>query len=221
MCTCMHIYTHTSVYLYFSILIRANVYIYVYICTCIYHGDRMCVCVRMCMCVCSCICDRDYEYICVNIYIYIRMEWYKFKYTGALWSRTGFKCSLQIAFHPQANRWNAKMYTCKGHDMCMYTCISHESWHMYVYMYESWSCDVYVYMYESWVMAHVCIHVWVIGKGHDMCMYTCRCVCHTNELVMSRTCMSREGCGHSTYGVATVSSIDKMIGLFCRIASHL
>jgi len=53
---------------------------------------------------------------------------------------------------------------------------------------------IYIYMHITCVCIHVCIHVYNA------------CILHV--------CVS-------TYGVATVSRIDTIIGLFCRIASLL
>jgi len=44
-------------------------------------------------------------------------------------------------------------------------------------------------------------------------MYVCTCICTDQNFV--------ERAGGFVYGVATVSRIDKIIGLFCRIASLL
>ena len=51
------------------------------------------------------------------------------------------------------------------------------------------------YMYESCHTLGGLRRVGILHLAH--LILTARCVCHMYELVMSRTCMSREVCGHS------------------------
>jgi len=66
------------------------------------------------------------------------------------------------------------------------------------------------------VFAYLCMCVW---RAVCVCVLVCVCMCVWHVRVSTCLC-----CGeHRTpsYGVATVSRIDKITGFFCRISSLL
>jgi len=66
----------------------------------------------------------------------------------------------------------------------------------------------------------VCVHVRSTGVGSKYAANSAVCVC-----VCVRVCVtgvgSKYAANSANYGVATVSRIDKITGLFCRISSLL
>ena len=78
--------------------------------------------------------------------------------------------------------------------------------HMYMYMCR-YICNVYICVYRY---INIYIHIYMYIISYIYVMYT-----HVNIHLQNRSCHS------FMYGVATVSRIDKIIGLFCRILSLL
>jgi len=86
--------------------------------------------------------------------------------------------------------------------------------------------DVVLYVYE-----HMCIHslflycvcVYTSDDSIELHMYTylIYCVCVYVCVCLCMCVCARWTCAMGTYWVATVSRIDKITGLFCRIASLL
>jgi len=179
-------------------------------------------------CRCGCILIYIYIliYVCIYIFIYIYMSMYIDVHTQ--------KCG--ICMHIYTRQGPTKKIDC--------------AWDLYffVYVYTNMYIHICMYMYTHIPYTHVCVyartthksvrvcHLYTCACAH-VCMCVCACVCVSVHIciylylylsyvythMLSLAALVRRSCTRFqiTYGVATVSRLLKIIGLFCRITSLL
>jgi len=83
-------------------------------------------------------------------------------------------------------------------------------------------CSFITFESREWVMSQS--YEWVTSQSYEWVMSHALVMWmgHTTQIShMNESCHSDGGPGDAWYGVATVSKIDKITGLFCRISSLL
>ena len=234
-CTCLHIYNW---WLFGG---RRSVYhiSYIYICLCIY----ICIYVHVYIYATgSCLAEEGvsiifhtyiyvYVYICVCIYVYV----YIYTTGGCLRKKEWLLYFIHIYAYICVYTY---IYIC----MYICTCIIHIYTYVFIYVYTH--ICIYMYMY-------VCIYVRVYMYGCYMYMYACMAVQRKNGYQMCERmrgwvaptecrawfildlcavvlafldgyCSTVQGLlDWFGCGVATVSTFDYIIGLFCTISSLL
>jgi len=181
-----------------------------------------------------------YKHVYVYKRIHIYTHGYIYKYQMPIW-----KYQVQSATRQIGSRYKyvcvhmCDVYMCTN----MYTNVSEADTYVYVYIDTFICISIHIYTYVYLLLIHLCTYLYTYIHVHHICAsdtYTCICIyvykyVHQLKKIKRKTCI---GCKHkhvseanmessakcdkaNGYGVATVSRIDTIIGLFCRISSLL
>ena len=170
----------------------------------------MCVCVRACVCVRECVNCMSYICECVCVCSEVRIENHGFEW---LWGP--YRKSQRILRAASLPRLTAAINVSIRKRVCVCVCV----------------CAYYMYnLYVVWICTHIYIavlHMMWTGCLHKVNGYMYIYILYVNVYVVYviwicthiriAVCSVLQCVGECTYGVATVSRIDYITGLFCRI----
>ena len=168
-----------------------------WVCVCVCVCVRVCVCVCLCVCVCACV--RMCVYVCVSMMMHSEWSWSFEWWSSCESSWIWYRMPLCIRFR------------------FIIICILYQSHHHSCDDENAFCITVIIRMHS--VCHHqnaFCITVIIIRVMMNL-IQNAFCI-HQWWWIWYRMPLER---WWNEYGVATVSRIDKILGLFCRILSLL
>ena len=159
-----------------------------------------------------------YIYICIYIYIHICVYTYMFVHTNIYIQTTDVIVTLQIYVYIYIYT-----YTYTHIHTCMYTYI-HKHVYIHIHIYKDIYTYIYIYNTYSEDRCHptvaFCLRLDKIKDIHSLLNPREKPVWHAHIMLIGNWKKpNRHPLG--SYWVATVSRIDQIVGLFCRISSLL